>query len=228
MSKKFVDVGAIEQWLKDENSRIRIAAMNACQGREIPIEVIERGLQDSKWRVRQAAMDACVGRDVPLEVIWRGLQDFDCDVRLAAMDACQGREVPAEIIEQGVKDTDADVRVAAINVCKANGLPVPVIRTFEPPEQVYKKCVNGVIVVAEIPKDAQVRGRFGCKCRASKAVIKDVIGDIHGVKVGISTYDLKTLYFVGDKVEIDDFDYGDEESSTGFHFVCTRQEAEIY
>ena len=34
----------IERWLKDEDWRVRAAAMNACQGREVPIEVIEQGL----------------------------------------------------------------------------------------------------------------------------------------------------------------------------------------
>lgn len=163
------------------------------------LDTIEKALKDSDWRVRAAAMNACAGKDVPLEVIERGLKDSDCDVRAAAM-----------------------------NAYEKNGIPIPVIRTIEPPELVYKKCVADVIVVAEIPKDAQVRGAYGRKCRASKAVIKEVIGDFCGEKVGISVYDRTTSYYVGDKVFIEDFDMSDEECSAGFHFFCTRSEAENY
>ena len=163
-----------------------------------------------------------------LEVIERWLKDDDCDVRAAAMNACQGREVPLEVIERWLKDDDWRVRAAAMNACKVNNIPVPVIRTIEPPELVYKKCIGGIIVVASIPKDAQVRGSVGHKCRASKAVIKEIIGDLCGEQVGISKYDLRTLYYAGDEVEIDNFDYSNEECSTGFHFFCTIKEARRY
>ena len=192
-------IEVIERWLKDEDCDVRAAAMNACQGREVPLEVIEQGLKDESWRVRAAAMNAC-----------------------------QGREVPLEVIEQGLKDEDCDVRAAAMNACKANNIPIPVIRTIEPPKLVYKKCVGGIIVVASIPQDAQVRGSIGHKCRASKAVIKEIIGDLCGEPVGISKYDLRTLYYAGDDVEIDNFDLSNEECSTGFHFFCTIEEARSY
>ena len=133
-----------------------------------------------------------------------------------------------EVIEKGLKDEDCDVRAAAMNACKANNIPVPVIRTIEPPELVYKKCIGGIIVVASIPKDAQVRGSVGHKCRASKAVIKEIIGDLCGEQVGISKYDLRTLYYAGNEVEIDNFDFSNEECSTGFHFFCTIEEARRY
>ncbi len=218
----------IQQWLKDLDCDVRVAAMNACQGREIPLEVIQQGLKDSDRRVRVAAMNACQGREIPLEVIQQWLKDPDCDVRVAAMNACQGQEIPLEVIQQGLKDSDWDVRVAAMNACKKNGLPVPVIHTFEPPELVYKKCVGNVIVVASITKDAQIRGGVGRKCRASKAVIKEIIGDVCGEQVGISMYDMKTMYYPGDEVEIDDFDFGCAECSAGFHFFCSIEEARAY
>ena len=167
---------------------------------------------------------ACKGRDVPPELIERGLNDDDWCVRVVALEACQGRDVPIEWIERGMTDKKWIVRAAAMNACKSNGIPVPVIRTFEPPEQVYKQCVGGVIVVAEIPKDAQVRGNLGRKCRADKAIIKQIIGS----EVGISLYDRNTSYHVGDVIEIDNFDYSDRECSTGFHFFCAREEAEWY
>ena len=163
-----------------------------------------------------------------LEVIERWLKDDDCDVRAAAMNACQGREVLLEVIEQGLKDDSWRVRAAAMNACKVNNMPIPVIRTIEPPKLVYKKCVGGIIVVASIPQDAQVRGSIGHKCRASKAVIKEIIGDLCGERVGISKYDLRTLYYAGDEVEIDNFDFSNEECSTGFHFFCTIEEARNY
>ena len=189
----------IERWLKDDDCDVRAAAMNACQGREVPLEVIERWLKDDSWRVRAAAMNAC-----------------------------QGREVPLEVIERWLKDDSWRVRAAAMNACKVNNMPIPVIRTIEPPKLVYKKCVGGIIVVASIPQDAQVRGSIGHKCRASKAVIKEIIGDLCGERVGISKYDLRTLYYAGDEVEIDNFDFSNEECSTGFHFFCTIEEARNY
>ena len=111
---------------------------------------------------------------------------------------------------------------------KVNNLPVPLKRTFEPPAVVYKKCLNNVIVCAEIPVDAQVRGEEGRKCRVDKAKIIDIIGDFYGEKVGVSTYDCSALYFIGDEIEIEDFDFSDAECSTGFHFFCTKEQAEKY
>ena len=194
--------------------------------KELTLEIIERWLKDSDCYVRTAAMNACQGKDVPLEVIERWLKDSDWRVRTAAMNACQGKDVPLEIIERGLKDSDCDVRTAAINACQ--GKEIPIIRTIEPPAEVYKKCFGGVIVCASIPADAQVRGAYGHKCRASKAVITRVIGYVAGEPVGISNYDRKTTYYEGDEVEITDFDYSDKECSTGFHFFCTREEAENY
>lgn len=138
------------------------------------------------------------------------------------------KNVPLEIIERWLKDADWRVRQAAMNACKERGISVPVIRTVEPPDTVYKKCVGDVIVCATIPKDAQVRGEFGCKCRANKAVIKEIIGSFCGESVGISVYDRTTTYFVGDEVEIEDFDMSDEECSTGFHFFYTLDTAKNY
>ncbi len=68
-ARKQLSLEMIEAWLKDSDWRVRQAAMNACQGRDVPLTVIEAGLKDSDWRVRQAAMNACQGRDVPLTVI---------------------------------------------------------------------------------------------------------------------------------------------------------------
>lgn len=95
-----------------------------------------------------------------LKIIEKALRSSDGKIRSAAMNVCAGRDVPLDVIERGLKDSDWRVRSAAMNVCKESGIPIPVIRTIEPPELVFKKCVADVIVVAEIPKDAQVRGAY--------------------------------------------------------------------
>ena len=115
-----------------------------------------------------------------------------------------------------------------MNWCKDHGIENPVTRTFEPPEKVYKKCDAGVIVVAHIPADAHVRGTPNGKCRASKAEIVDIIGDFCGEKVGISLYDASVWYFVGDEIEIEDFDLSNAECSQGYHFFCTLKQAQNY
>ena len=138
------------------------------------------------------------------------------------------KQLSIETIERGLKDGSWQVRAAAMTACQANGIKLPVIRTINPPKTVYKKCVGGVIVCAEIPDDAQVRGSVGRKCRASKALITDIIGEIAGEKVGISKHDMRTTYFAGDEVNIENFDFSDEECSTGYHFFCTISEARAY
>jgi hypothetical protein len=138
------------------------------------------------------------------------------------------KQIPLEVIERGLKDRSRDVRTAAMNACIKNGMDIPLIRTIEPPDTVFKKCLNSVIVCASIPKDAQVRGSIDDKCRANKAIITDVIGDFCGEKVGISIHDKTTTYYVGDEVEIEDFDFSNEECSTGFHFFCEKELAERY
>ena len=196
----------------------------------VPLEIIQQWLKDEDWRVRSTAMNACNGREVPLEIIQQGLKDEDCDVRSAAMNACNGREVPLEIIQQGLKDEDWRVRSAATELWNkvTNNAPLPVIRTIEPPEKVYKKCLGGVIVEATIPQDAEIRGRINGKCRTNKAKITGIIGTFGGVAVGISIYDGTTSYFAGDEVYVEDFDRGFNECSTGFHFFCDIKSAKNY
>ena len=137
------------------------------------------------------------------------------------------RQIPLEVIERWLTDRNWRVRAAAMNACNGRS-DIPIIRTIEPPKTVYKKCLGGVIVCAKIPDNAQIRGNYGSKCRTNKAVITDIIGDFCGEKVGISSYDKKTTYYVGDEIEIEDFDYSCKECSTGFHFFCTLKEAKEY
>lgn len=137
------------------------------------------------------------------------------------------RQLSVDVIERWLKDSDCDVRQAAMYACQGR-TDVPTVRTFEPPEKVYKQCLCGVIVVAKIPQDAHVRGTPEGKCRADKAKIIDVIGEFAGEQVGISIYDGKTTYFAGDEVVVEDFDFRNKECSTGFHFFCTREQAERF
>lgn len=139
-----------------------------------------------------------------------------------------------EIIRMAICDENEIVRRKAISqlttsyqdlelVKKAGGF-----RTFDPPECVYKICLNGVIVVATIPDDAFVRGSTESKCRTNKAKIIDILGDVCGEKIGVSLFNLETCYKIGDTVEIEDFDLSRSECSTGFHFFCTEQQAREY
>ena len=175
----------------------------------------------SKWKSKKM---------IPAETIEKGLRDPDCDVRQAAMNACAGRtDIPAETIEKWLRDPDWRVRQAAMKLAKERGITnIPPYRAVNPPEKVYKKCEGGVIVVAHIPEDAEVRGTPNGKCRANNAEIVEVIGNFCGEPVGISKYDGATWYYPGDVVEVEDFDYSDAECSTGFHFFCTREAAENY
>lgn len=169
-------------------------------------------------------------RNIPAEAIINWAKDSDLDVRFVAMKACQSRtDVPAEVIIAGTKDLDLVVRKAAIQVCQSRtDVQLPALRTFEPPDRVWKKCLSGVLVCAAIPKDAEVRGAPGEKCRSSKAEILEVVGDVCGEPVGISAYDKNTFYYAGDKVRIQNFDFSDATCAPGFHFFCTREEAENY
>lgn len=219
-------IETIEQMINDFRSDVRCAAMKICKGRDdVPIEFIEQGLYDPDYYVHKVAMRACKGRnDVPIELIEKWMYDPDWVVRAAAMNASQGRgDVPIELLEKGLRDSDCDVCAAAAEACV--GRDIPPNRTFEPPEKVYKKCVGGVIVIAHIPEDAHVRGRKDGKCRASKAEIIDVMGNLYGKKVGMSYYDPTVEYHVGDVVEIKIFDLSNAICSNGFHFYCTLDEA---
>ena len=221
----------IQKGLEDSDEDVRFAAINACAGRkDIPFEWIQKRLEDGSYDAQTAAANACACRDdISLEWIKDGLNNNKSTVRLAAINACANRnDVPLEWIEKMFNDNIRSLRLVAMRYFKTKNLPVPLKRTFEPSAVVYKKCLNGVIVCAEIPADAQVRGAEGRKCRADKVKIIDIIGNFCGEKVGISGYDNSALYFAGDEIEIEDFDYSNEECSTGFHFFCSKEEAEGY
>ena len=226
----FTSVETIKQWAQHKNWRIRRGAMYACEDRQdVPLEIIKQGLHDDHADVRDAAIEVCEGRvGITVEIIQQWMESTSEYVRQAAMLACKGRQdVPLEIIQQGMCDDRIDVRNAATEAYEGRQ-DRSLIRTFEPPEFVYKKCLGDVIVVAKIPEDAQVRGYENSKCRASKAIIVDIIGDVDGEKVGISSYDPSVIYAVGDEITVDNFNMSREECASGFHFFCTLEQAQKY
>ncbi len=89
----------------------------------------------------------------------------------------------------------------------------------------WKKCQNNVIVKLLIPEDAKRSSATSRKCRASKAVVLEVIG----AEQAISTNDVSFVYEVGKEVVPDSFDEDRwRECSNGIHFFMTRKEAENY
>lgn len=226
-----IPLETIDQWRKNDDWLVRSASMLACIGRtDVPLEWIVQGITDEDCGVRVSAIDVCADRkDIQPSVMAQWLNDHDWAFRAAVMSACIGRtDVPLEWIEQMAQDDNYIVRILAMQAYNQRGVPIPTSRNFEPPDIVFKKCVNDVIVAAEIPKDAHIRSKDGKKFRASKAVIKDIFGDYFGEKVGISVFDKKTFYRVGEEIIIENFDLGNEEFSNGLHFFCTREAAENY
>jgi len=164
-------------------------------------------------------------QEITIDAIERQLKDPSCGIRAAALNACLSMDISPEVIKRWMGDSNSYVRQAAINYCNRHGLPIPVIRTFEPPEIVYKRCCDGKIVYAKVHRTAHVRGPCCGRCRCNKATITDVSGDD---KTATSIYDDNTKYSPGDEVDVDDFDLSDEECAPGFHFFCTKEEAEKY
>ena len=89
----------------------------------------------------------------------------------------------------------------------------------------WKKCANGVLVKLLIPEDAKRSSATSRKCRASKAIVLDVIG----AEKGISMTNPHFVYEAGKEVLPDSFDdYRWNECSHGIHFFLTRKAAEQY
>jgi hypothetical protein len=89
----------------------------------------------------------------------------------------------------------------------------------------WKKCKNDVLVKLLIPEDAKRSSATTRKCRASKAIVLEVIG----AEKAISTKDASFVYEVGKEIFPDAFDDNRwNECSHGIHFFITRKEAENY
>lgn len=218
----------ILSWIKSSNSDLRLAAMNACvrrnktYNRKLLLEAIETGLSDTNIAISNVAAKICIGAHIPYLKIAEWQKSKISIRRLAAMNACIGRlDAPVSYIEKGLHDSDTRVCKAAAEARETRKYK-PLVRTFEPPDVVYKKCV-GTIVMASIPKDAQIRGCPNGKCRSNKAVVLDIIGDLAGEKIGIPLGEPDMLYRIGDQILTVDFDYSLEvEDQLGFTFYCTK------
>lgn len=90
---------------------------------------------------------------------------------------------------------------------------------------VWKKCKNEVIVQLLIAHDTPRSNSTGRKCRAECATVLEIVG----ADVGVSIYDEKTEYRVGETVYCDKWDENRwNECGGGIHFFITRYEAEHY
>jgi hypothetical protein len=89
----------------------------------------------------------------------------------------------------------------------------------------WKKCEREVIVKLLIPEDAKRSSATSRKCRASKAIVLEVIG----AEKAVSKNDMNFIYEVGKEMIPDSFDEDRwNECSHGIHFFLTRNEAERY
>ena len=209
-----------QYWSKYVSQRRRdrfLYILGICAGRDDVKSIICEGVES--WIGN--APEACRGVNFSLPEIDEWRKSASSAKRAAAMYASIGRQdVPDEWIVESLDDAINSVEYAAR--LAREGRNFPPIRDFEPPEEVYKYCLDGVEVIASIPADAEIRGELSGKARANKALIVGIEGDFYGEKVGVSMFDKQTLYRVGDEVFIPDFDPGDNEWSTGFYFLSLR------
>jgi len=90
----------------------------------------------------------------------------------------------------------------------------------------WKKCRNNTLVKLLVPQDARRSHAFGRKCRAEYVDVLEIIGNS---KAASSTYDIATVYRVGERVTCDIWcEDWQQECAGGIHFFITREEAEAY
>ena len=235
----------IEYWFRSDIFTYRLAALCACMDRDdLTFEYLYPNIvntlvfwvDDKFWadlarnllakykNILPDKISDMLSTDFPNtyleEAKWRAIMD--------ALYVCDDCAMFKDILEKGLTRGELQVRLSAAEVNAKHHVFVPYKRTFEPPSKVYKKCCDGVIMVGEIPKDAEVRGVPGEKCRTNKIKITDICGNYFGESVGVSRYDMTKQYRVGDMVEVKNFDYSDEQCSTGYHFLCTYEEAKRF
>jgi hypothetical protein len=111
----------------------------------------------------------------------------------------------------------------------ANLSPIDIARASIVPESgqftAWKKCRSNVLVKLVVGKNAKRSNATGRKCRAEYVKVLEVIG----AEVGISSYNNKTEYRVGQTVSCDKWEENRwVECGGGIHFFLTRLEAENY
>ena len=89
----------------------------------------------------------------------------------------------------------------------------------------WKKCRNNVLVRLQVAEKSRRSNATGRKCRAEFVEVLEVIG----AEVGISLYDEKIEYRVGQVVKCDIWNEDRwTECGGGIHFYLTREEAEAH
>ena len=119
--------------------------------------------------------------------------------------------------------------LSGANLCNVRANAHTSMYNLQCPEEgayiAWKKCKNGVLVKLQTPADALRSSATSRKCRASKAIVLEVIG----AEYGVSHHDNTFIYEVGKTVEVPDLDRDRwHECSTGIHHFITRAEAESY
>ena len=127
---------------------------------------------------------------------------------------------------QGANLQDANLQGANLQDATGSELALAMASHLpEGPFHAWKKCQNETIVKLLIPEDAERSHGTERKCRASKAVVLEVIG----ADEGVSIYDGTTRYRVGETVIPDGWDTDRWNTcGQGIHFFITRLEAEAY
>ncbi|WP_254217998.1 pentapeptide repeat-containing protein [Burkholderia multivorans] len=134
---------------------------------------------------------------------------------------------------RGANLSDAYLRGADLSGAYLRGADLRDVKNFAfqiiPEEGAFvgwKKLKNGVIAKLEIPADAKRTSTpIGRKNRAEFVRVLELFG----AEEGLSQYDGKTVYRVGEIVRPDS--YNDDirlECTNGIHFFVTRAEAEAY
>lgn len=218
----------LDNWyIESTEVSIRALIMDIVGARRGGVALLSRGLKDDSANVRESASRAFYRKRISLARIgcFRKSNPFLSAKRVASMYAlARHKNAPIKWLVDGLKDANSDVVAAARFASSQLGLPP--FKVVEIDENVYKKCLGDVIVIAEIPKDAETRGNQGKYCRSNKAKIVDIIGDFYGEKIGISCYDNDVRYQIGDYVKIPDFDFHENRFFVpGFYFFLTFLEA---
>jgi hypothetical protein len=93
----------------------------------------------------------------------------------------------------------------------------------------WKQLKRGLICKLEIPADARRSNASGRKCRAEYAKVLAIYDGEKEVETGVSKWDEKFMYCVGEIVRANAWDECRwNECSSGVHFFITRIEAEKY
>jgi hypothetical protein len=110
-------------------------------------------MMDSKDSVlRIAAIKSLKNRPAFKDYIKRGLEDGEPIVRVEAAKVAVYDEFSPILLNILLNDKNYDVRKAAMETYLLLNKEFPIIRDFEPPEVVYKKCINDCYSMRTYPR----------------------------------------------------------------------------